>query len=223
MRREKDFMEKVTQIPSSPMDIFLLPVWVHKKISIRLPGLMAAFLFVGCFDMLFYDNVFEQAVFVGSAGRIFMKFLFFMAVSFIIGAVDTVFTMYPVGDFVQMIGRRSEKYVHKNINVILMKSYALSHLLFVVPYALVLYSGVDWSQVGPFSAGRIRMMYAVLATILPILPFFQMGVLYRTISIRTRIETFGKMIAVFAAYSWMQICGTAILYLESLAYSLLQS
>lgn len=216
-------MEKVTQIPASPLDIFIFPVWLHKRISIRLPGLMAAFLFVGCFDMLFYDNFIEKSVFSGSPGRVFLQFILFIILSFLVGAIDVVFTIYPLADFVQMIGRRSEKYVHRRINVILMKSYALSHLLFVVPYTIALYSGVDWAHVGPFSASRIRMLYAVLAAFLTILPFFQLGVLYRTISIKTRIQTFGKMIAVFAAYFWMQICGTAILYIESIAYSLLLS
>lgn len=215
-------MEKVTQIPASPMDFFLFPVWIHRRISIRLPGLLVAFLFVGCFDLLFYENLIEQSLFGGSSGRVFLKFILFMILSFLVGAADVVFTIYPLSDFLQMIGRRSEKFVHKKISIILMKSYALSHLLFVVPYALTLYSGVDWTQVGPFSTGHVKVLYAVLATLMPLLPFFQLGILYRTISIRTRIQTFGKMILILAAYFWMQISGTAILFVEGIAYSLLK-
>ena len=215
-------MEKVTQIPASPMDFLLFPVWLHRKISIRLPGLLLAFIFVGCFDLLFYENLIEQSIFVGSPASVLFRFILFIILSFLIGAIDVILTIYPLGDFLQMIGRRSDKYVHKKISVILMKSYALSHLLFVIPYALVLYSGVDWTQVGPVSANQVRVLYAVLATLMPVLPFLQLGILYRTISIRTRIQTFGKMILIFAAYFWMQISGTAILYLESLAFKLLK-
>ncbi|HOQ75896.1 MAG TPA: hypothetical protein PK369_04910 [Thermoclostridium sp.] len=221
-KRDTGSMEKVTQIPASPLDFFLLPVWLHRKISIRLPGLLLAFMFVGCLDLLFYENLFEQSIFAGNPGRMILRFFLFMALSFLVGAIDVIFTMWPVGDFLQMIGRRSDKFVHKRISVILMKSYALSHILFVIPYALVIYSGVDWAQVGPVSTSQVRVLYAVLATVLPILPFFQLGILYRTISVRTRIQTFGKMIAVLAAYFWMQISGTAITFLEGLAYEFLQ-
>lgn len=214
-------MEKSSQIPASPMDVFLLPAWLHRRISIRFPGLLAAFLFVGSFDLLFYENLIEQSVFSGNTGRVVCKILLFLLLSFVVGAIDVIFTIYPLADFLQMIGRRSEKFVHRKISVILMKSYALSHLLFIIPYALVLYSGVDWTQVGPVSAQQVRVLYAVLATLLPILPFFQLGVLYRTISLRTRVETFGKMIVVCAAYFWMQLCGTAVNFVIGLAYALL--
>ena len=39
--------------------------------------------------------------------------------------------------------------------------------------------------------------------------YFQLGVIYRTISIRTRIQVFGKMILIVAMYFWMQITGEA--------------
>ncbi|NLW03568.1 MAG: hypothetical protein GX027_09980 [Clostridiaceae bacterium] len=215
-------MEKVTQIPSSPWDFFLLPVWLHRRISIRFPGLLLAFIFVGCFDLLFYENLFEQPVFVGGPAGMLLRFFLFLALSFLIGAADVIITVWPVGDFLQMIGRRSDKYVHKRISVILMKSYALSHILFLIPCALAVYSGIDWTQVGPVSTSRVRMLYAVLATVMPILPILQLGILYRTISVRTRIQAFGKLIAVLAAYFWMQISGTAIIHLRDMAYSFLR-
>lgn len=204
------------------MDFFLLPVWLHRKISIRLPGLLLSFVFVGSFDLLFSKNLFEQSIFSGSPLKVMLRIILFLTLSLIVGAFDSIITIYPLGDFLQMIGRRSEKYVHKRISVILMKSYALSHILFVIPYALFLYSGVDWAQVGPVSEGRIRMLYAVLVTLAPILPFFQLGTLYRTISVRTRIQTFGKMILIAAAYFWMQLSGTAITFINSIAFILLK-
>jgi len=214
-------MEKISQIPASPMDFFLFPVWLHRRISIRLPGLLVAFLFVGCFDLLFYENLAEQSVFSGSPGRVFFRIVLFLILSFVVGAIDVIFTICPLADFLQMIGRRSEKYVHKRISVILMKSYAISHVLFIIPYAVALYSGVDWTQVGPVSAQQIRMLYAALATLMPILPFIQLGVLYRTISIRTRIQPFGKLILICAAYFWMQLSGSVVVFVEGGAYSLL--
>jgi hypothetical protein len=55
------------------------------------------------------------------------------------------------------------------------------------------------------------------------MPYFQLGILYRTLSIRTRIQVFGKLILILAAYFWMQISGTAVVYFGGLAYSVLAS
>ena len=216
-------MEKVSQIPASPMDFLLFPVWLHKRISFRFSGLLFAFVFVGCFDLFFYDNLFKTSFFSGNIGVMFFKLVFFFILSFLVGAVDVVCAMYPIADFAQMIGKRSEKFVHKKIAVILMKSYAISHILFIIPCALAFYSGLDWNQISPISTGQAKMLFAVLSTLLPLLPFFQLGVLYRTISIRTKIQVFGKLILTLAIYFWMGISSNAIAFVDGLAFSIVKA
>lgn len=214
-------MEKVSQIPKSPMDFFLFPAWIHRKISFRFSGLFIAFGFVGLFDIVFFDNVFNTSVFKGDMGSVFIKIVLLAVLALIVGAIDVVCTMYPMADFAKLIGKRSEKFVHKKIAIILMKSYAISHLLFVVPCFFLVYSGVDFAKVGPMSTNQARILFAVINSLLPFLPFFQLGVLYRTLSIRTRIQVFGKNILILAIYFWMGISGKAVLFFNSIAFQIL--
>lgn len=219
-------MEKVTQIPASPMDVFLLPVWIHRRISAKRTGLIPAFLFVGAFDILFFDNVFNPSLFTGSVGQLFFKLVSFTVLALLLGAIDVVCIMYPIADFALFIGRRSEKYVNKHIHIILMKSYALSHILFVLPVAFIMYSGVAWDQVGTLSlhiSSTLRILVAIVIVLSQFLMYFQLGILFRTLTIRTRIQIFGKMILVMAAYFWMGIGGSAIEFLKAITYSILRS
>ncbi len=217
-------MEKVTQIPASPMDVFLLPVWVHKRISIRLPGLLLAFGFVGAFNLLaFYPEIVSQSVFTGSPTSLLAGIIIFLCLSLVVGTLDVVCTMYPISDFARMIGRRSEKYVNKHISVILMKSYALSHILLLLPIGIFNFAGIDWDTISPATPGTIKLLFAFIVILIEFMPYFQLGILYRTLSIRTRIQVFGKLILILAAYFWMQISGTAVVYFGGLAYSVLAS
>ncbi len=214
-------MEKVNEIPSSPMDIFLLPVRVHKKLSVKIEGLILAFLFVGVFDMVFHQNIIKEGIFQGDFLRLALKLILFLVFSLLLGAVDVICTMVPIAEFAMMIGRRSEKYVSRGLPVIFMKSYALSHLLFIIPSAIYLYSGVDWLTVDMTSPEVIRWLFAVLIVVSNVMPYFQLGIIYRTISIKTRIQVFGKLILVLAMYYWMQLSGEAIVFFESLLLKLL--
>lgn len=209
-------MEKVNEIPSSPMDVLLLPVWVHKRLSVKPKGLIFAFLFVGFFDMVFHQNLIKEGIFEGGTLTLILRFLLFVIFSFLIGAVDVICTMVPISEFAMMIGKRSEKYVSGGLPVILMKSYAISHFLYIIPSALFVYSGVDWLTVDVTSPQEVRWLFSILLVIFNFMPYFQLGVIYRTISIRTRIQLFGKLILILAMYFWMQLSGEAVIFFESL-------
>ena len=56
--------------------------------------------------------------------------------------------------------------------VILMKSYALSHILFIVPTALYVYSGIDWTSVSPASSYEVRVLFSVV-TLMLLVPYLQ--------------------------------------------------
>lgn len=216
-------MEKVKEIPASPWDLFLLPVWVHKRLSVRIKGLILAFLLVGFFDLALSQNILKMDIFRGHFLEMVLKLVLFMVSVLVLGAVDVICTMVPIAEFTVMIGKRSEKYVSSRLPVILMKSYALSHLLFVIPSAVYYYSGIDWLNVGVETASAIRLGFSALIIIMSFLPYLQLGVIYRTFSVRTRIQVFGKLILLLSTYFWMQISGGAIVFTKYLLESMMKA
>ena len=214
-------MDKANEIPASPLDIFLLPGWVHKKISEKLPGLIAASFFVGLYDLFYYQNLIDAGFFGGDFKTLLLRVLLFIIFSLLMGAADIFVCMVPVGGLAIMIGNRSGQYTGGRIPVILMKSYALSHIFAFVPATIFIYSGIDWTNVNASSAGWLRVLFSALVVIITILPYIQLGVVYRTISVKTRIQIFGKFILIFAAYFWMKLTSGIIYYLEAAAQKIL--
>lgn len=209
-------MEKVKEIPASPWDIVLLPVWVHKKLSVRIRGLIVAFLLIGLFDLVMSQNIFELGLITGEPMKMGFKLILTVIAAFVLGAVDVICTMVPIAEFTMMIGRRSEKYVSARLPVILMKSYSLSHILFVIPYAVLNYSGINWNNVDAQAPSSIRLLFSFLVILINVLPYLQLGVIYRTFSVRTRIQVFGKLILLLATYFWIQISSGAIVFVKYL-------
>lgn len=210
-----------TETESSPMDFILLPGWIHKKISVRYKSLLLAFLFVGIFDMVFYKNLLESNFFKGSQEELLLKSVLFIILSVVLGAIDVICAMVPISELAAFIGKRSEKLVGNRIYVIMMKSYAISHLIFLIPYSVYVYSGIGWENIDFSSSSQIKLIYSILTVFIIILPFVQLGILYRTLSIRTRIERFGKLILILATYFWMQISGGAITYVTGLFHEII--
>ena len=211
-------MDKVNDIPASPLDMLLLPVWLHKRITVGLNGLFFAFLFVGSFDMFFYRELYASSFFQGNFLQIAFKLIGFAFTAFLVGMLDVVSTMYPVADFARFIGKRSEKYVSPRFPVVLMKSYAWSHVIALLPYGLWSFLGIEWASVNAFSPMAYRLTLAILITVLELLPFGQLGIIYRTISVKTRIQVFGKLILILAAYFWMQLSSNALQFFQEIAY-----
>ena len=208
-------------INTSPWDMLLFPPWVHKRISIRTIGLIPAFFLVGLFDFALSQNIIKAGIFEGEPVKVVVKLVLFLISALVLGAVDVICTMVPIAEFAMMIGRRSEKYVSNKMSVILMKSYALSHLLLIIPCAILFYSGVEWEKVNSFSPAIIKLIFSIVIVLLNILPYLQIGVIYRTINLRTRLQMFGKLILVLATYFWMQISGGAIVFVKYLLEGLI--
>ncbi len=215
-------MGKVNGIPASPLDFFLLPVWVHKKLSVRLQSLIFAFLFIGLYDMVFFQDMLKAGIFKGNFIELVFKLLVFILFSFILGAIDVICTMVPIAEFSVMIGKRSGKHVSSRMPVVLMKSYALSHLFFIIPSAILVYSGIEWENVSVASSSNIRLLFSILFILLNFMPYIQLGILYRTFSVKTRIQVFGKLILLLTTYFWMQLSGEAIFFVESIFYLLMK-
>lgn len=209
-------MSDINNSTEVPWDIVFLPAWVHKKISVKSISLIPAFLFVGIFDMAFSENIIKAGFFKGNLPELIIKLLVFLTLSMIIGVIDVVCTMIPIAEFAMMIGKRTEKFVHNRLPIILMKSYSISHLLFIVPMAVYIYSGIDWATVNMSSTSQVRILFSVLLVLLYILPFVQLGFIHRTISVKTKLKTFEKFMLILAAYFWMQISGGVVVALEAI-------
>lgn len=209
------------EIQSNPMDFILLPTWVHKKISVNYKSLVIAFLFVGIFDIVFYKNLVDANFFKGSLEELLIRSFLYIILAIILGAIDLICTMVPISELATLIGKRSEKFVSKRIYVVMMKSYAISHLIFVIPYALFVYLGVNWQSIDMNSSSQMRLLYSILAVVIIILPYAQLGILYRTLSIRTRIERFSKLLLILATFFWMKISSEAVLYVTSLFHDVI--
>jgi hypothetical protein len=162
------------------------------------------------------QNIFELGLITGEPMKMGFKLILTVIAAFVLGAVDVICTMVPIAEFTMMIGRRSEKYVSARLPVILMKSYALSHILFVIPYAVLNYSGINWNNVDAQAPSSIRLLFSFLVILINVLPYLQLGVIYRTFSVRTRIQVFGKLILLLATYFWIQISSGAIVFVKYL-------
>jgi hypothetical protein len=209
-------MDNTGNITESPWDVLLFPIWIHKKISVKLSSLITAFLFVGLFDMAFSENFLKSGVFRGNFQELAIKFLAFLTLSVVIGAIDVVCTMIPIADFAVMIGRRSQKFVSSKLQVILMKSYSLSHIIFIIPTAFYVYSGIDWENVNVASPNQVRLLFSMLIVILYFLPFIQLAFIYRTLGVKTKLQAFEKLILILTTYFWMQLSGGVIAYIEGI-------
>ena len=145
-----------------------------------------------------------------------------MLLSLAIGTIDVICTIIPIAEFAVMIGKRSEKYVSSRMPVILMKSYSISHILFIIPTAVYVYSGVDWVNVNMASSSQLRLLFSVLMVLMSFLPFIQLGFIYRTISVRTRLQAFEKLMLILTTYFWMQLSGAVIIYLEGVLSGIIE-
>ena len=171
--------------------------------------------------MFFYQNLYKEGFFEGNPGSLIFKIFLFVILSLLVGAIDVICTMVPISEMAIMIGKRSEKYVSARVPVILMKSYAVSHLLFVIPTAFFVYSGVDWNLVDVTSTTQVRLIFSILIIVLNFMPLFQLGVMYRTISIRTRIQIFGRLILIMTTYFWMRFSGATVMFFVTLFQDML--
>jgi hypothetical protein len=72
------------------------------------------------------------------------------------------------------------------------------------------------------SSSQARLLFSFILVIMSFLAFVQLGVIYRTVSVRTRLQLFDKLIMILVAYFWMQISGGAVVYLEGLFSKILE-
>jgi hypothetical protein len=200
-------MEKVRGSAGSALDCLLMPFAVHRNISRKAAGLAGAFLLVGAFDTVLLQNLARQGIFSGSAGTAAVRVLAAAGWAFLTGLLDVVCVMWPIADFARFLARRRERFISGGIHVILMKSYALSHLLFIIPMAMLIYNPVDLNSTPQAWSAGVKIEFAVLASILRLFPFVRLGIVFRTLGVRSRLDMFPRLLVVAAMYFWLQVVG----------------
>lgn len=205
-------MDRLRSVPESPLDILLLPVNVHRRLNRRMTGLVFAFLFVGCFDLAFSFDPEMSQILSGSPGTLLLKAPLILISAFLLGALDVFCVIWPIADFARILAKRREKYISSGIPIILMKAYALSHVMFILPYVWLTYFGPDLS-IPPMSwAVGTRLMFSIAVVLVQLLPFLQLGLIYRTLTVRSKLESFAKLFVVLALYFWSQLAASAVSY-----------
>lgn len=198
-------MERMKTIPDSPMDLLLLPVNVHRRISRRLPGVMLAALFVGAFDLAFQIDWGNVNIFGGSMTSILSRFLVLVLMSPIIGVLDVFIVIWPVADFARLLASRREKYISSGIHAILMKVYGISHLFLLLPYAYLTFSGIDTHLPSMSWNLSMKIGVSIALALSVLLPFLQLAMLFRTLSVRSKMEFFSRLMVIAVLYFWSEL------------------
>lgn len=203
-------LEKTRGSAEDPLDYLLMPPIVHRRISRKVTGLAGAFLLVGTFDVVLSRNLLREGFFdcgmltgAGRAGGL-------LGLALLLGALDVFLVMWPVADFARMMARLSERFISGGIRIILMKSYALTYLFIVPPTTLLVYNPVDWNTLPESWSSAIRWEFLLLTTILAMVPLLQLGIVFRTLSIRSKLQLLPRLLVLAGMFVWMRMVGELI-------------
>lgn len=209
------------ELSKNEWDFLLWPRTWHKRINSTILTLIPGCIFVGLFDMLGSSpSILKDYILTAESG-VFQKSILAILMAVIIGFLDVFCFAWPIADLCKYLARRSEKFIVPGFHVILMKTYAFSHLLFIPSLLLTIPTGLkveNLSQETPFLEHLLVIVLLVYASMQL---FWQLGILLRTISVKSKLELSGKLIAGGAIFIWFSLEGGAIGYLIRLAYELL--
>lgn len=194
------------------LDFILWPSETHKRLSAKIPSLIPMVIIVGVLDVLSFESILNDHILKGGSA---LKILLAILTAVFIGFVDTFSFAWPIADLCRYIARRTEKFITPGFHIILMKSYALSYLVFIPYILLATQFGDKPAIIGPGFAS-----YELLAIIVV---FWQLAILMRTISVKTKLEYPAKLIPAVCMYFWLSFQAYAVGYLLQLAYNLMGS
>jgi len=170
-------------------------------------------IFVGIYDVLNAERSILNDYLITENSGMVLKILLTLIIAVVIGLINVVCFAWPIADLCRYIGKRTEKFVVRGFHVILMKSYALSHLVFVPLLPLTMPPGL---QTRWFNQESFLYAFVVIAML-----FWQLAIMMRTVSVKTKLEYPVRLIVAAAIYIWSTFEGTAISYLLHLAHQLL--
>ncbi|NLM10644.1 MAG: hypothetical protein GX213_07700 [Clostridiaceae bacterium] len=207
----------------SGWDLFLLPRAWHKRLNASLISLVPGFVLVGFFNVLSHSRSILNDFILGTASGVVQKTLLFVITFIIIGFLDVFCFAWPIADLCKYIAKRSNKFIKQGFNVIFMKSYAYSHLLFYPVLLIVNPTGLELEKLGQETNSITQIVIIALYVWALLQILIQPGILLRTISIKSKLNFSEKLLVALAIFIWMNLEGQVIRYVIDLAYKMFGS
>jgi len=207
----------------SGWDLFLLPRTWHKRLNASLLSLLPGIAVVGFFNVLSHSRSIFKDFILDNTSDMVEKTLLLIIIMMIVGFLDVFCFAWPIADLCRFIARRNNKFIIQGFNVILMKSYAYSHLLFYPVLLIVNPTGFELERLGQDTGSVTQIVIITLYVWALLQVAIQPGILLRTISIKSKLEFSEKLMVALAIFIWMNLSGQAIRYILDLAYSMFVS
>ncbi|UZQ85381.1 hypothetical protein ODU73_002516 [Thermoclostridium stercorarium] len=209
----------------SGWDLFLLPRTWHKRLNDSLVSLLPGILLVGFFDVLVYRtrSIFLDFIIGSPAAKAGKALLFILTVA-AVGFLDVLCAAWPIADLCRFIARKNNKFIIPGFNIILMKSYAYSHLLF---YPVLLIYNPTGLQMEKLLDRNINPATRIIIIVLYVWSLLQIAaqpaILLRTVGIKSKLDFSEKLLVAVVMFIWLNLEGQAIMFIIELAYKLFAS
>lgn len=202
-------------------DFLLWPRTWHNRLTSVAGTLVPGIIIVGLFDML-TSNETIIARFLSARGEpgFLVRVLAFILISAVIGFIDVFCYAWPIADLCRYIAKRSEKFITLGFNVIFMKSYAYSHIYFLPLIVYVNHADLRIENIGTETPFIIKLFIALIIIMANTQIIWQLGIMMRTIGVKTKLELPGKLIAGAVMFFWGYITGYAFYYLINIAHKM---
>lgn len=204
----------------SGWDLLLWPRSWHKRLKPSLLMLIPAAVIVGLFDVFGHPYSIMNDHILRAESGFFSRIVLFILISALIGVLDVFLFAWPIADLCRTIAKRKEKYIARGFNIILMKSYAYSHLMFLPVLLLVNPTGLQIESMSVDTPFFTQLIIIILIIVASMQFFWQLGVMLRTVSVKSKLDLSGKLIVGAAIFIWSSLEGEAVRYLISVAYQL---
>jgi len=202
----------------SGWDLLLWPRTWHNRLNSAIPTIIPGIIIVGLIDVLAASESILSDYLLGAESNIAVRVFLFIVVSHIIGFLDVFCFAWPIADLCRYLAKRSQKFISPGFNIVFMKSYAYSHLIFMPGLLLKYSSSLQEAGVNPGAPFIAQLVFRLLVLMLSTQILWQIAIMLRTISVKSKIELPGRLIAGLAIYLWSSLEGTAIYYLIRVAY-----
>jgi len=204
----------------SGWDLFFLPRTWHKRLNASMLSLLPGFALVGLFNVLSHSRSILNDYILDAASGAYIRILLFIFAFIAIGFLDVFCFAWPIADLCKYIAKRGNKFIIQGFNVIFMKSYAYSHLIFYPVLLIVNPTGLELDRLGQGTNSVTRFIIITIYVWALMQVFIQPGILLRTISIKSKLDFSEKLIVALAIFVWMNIEGQAVRGVIDLAYKM---
>lgn len=204
----------------SGWDLFFLPRTWHKRLNSSFLSLIPGIFVVGFFDLLCQSKSIFNDFIVGSVTGTFGKVILFILTMAVVGFLDVFCFAWPVADLCRYIARCNNKFIIPGFNIVLMKSYAYSHLLFYPVLLIFNPTGLEVDKLVEGTRSITQLIIITLYVWALLQSVIQLGIMLRTVSIKSKLEFTDKLVVALAIIIWMNLEGEAISYIIYLAYKM---